>query len=146
MVEPVHCSNDDLVKSKYLKEEKMQFDKRNEKQEVEPLDSMSSVSDAKTVPKMKDSEAVTVSASSFNRRETMVHKNPDGRLAWLMCFCIFAIFAITFGLLRTYGVLYVNILETYKTNRELASWPFSLCSTVFHLMGKKLQIAKLTHL
>lgn len=81
-----------------------------------------------------DDELIELSQGKLDGR-IAVHENPDQGLAWLMAFCCFLINAIVFGLLRTYGVLYVTILETYQVNREIASWPFSLCSTTLHLMG-----------
>lgn len=63
------------------------------------------------------------------------HRYPDQGWAWVVAFSCCFINAVIFGIFRTYGVIFVSIIETYNVSRETASWPFSLCLTVFHMTG-----------
>ncbi|CAG2100116.1 unnamed protein product [Medioppia subpectinata] len=77
---------------------------------------------------------------SHNRKETedkplVIHVTPDEGWAWVISIACAAINGITFGLVRAYGVIFFQLLDTYKLSRESASWPFCLCTTFTHLSG-----------
>lgn len=60
---------------------------------------------------------------------------PDSGYSWIIVLsCGFIHFAL-FGIFRSSGVIYVALLEAYDATREEASWPFSLCSAIFQLVG-----------
>lgn len=66
----------------------------------------------------------------------VAHHTPDQGWSWVIALSCCCINAIIFGIYRSFGVLYVALLQTYNVSRESAAWPFSLCLTVFHMTGK----------
>ena len=66
----------------------------------------------------------------------IIHVTPDQGWAWVISIACACINGITFGLVRSYGVIFFTLLDTYKLSREAASWPFCLCTTFTHLSGK----------
>ena len=66
----------------------------------------------------------------------VVHVTPDHGWAWIISIACAAINGITFGLIRSYGVLFFRLLDNFDLSREASSWPFSLCTTFTHLSGK----------
>jgi hypothetical protein len=74
------------------------------------------------------------SESKGNER-LIIHVTPDQGWAWIISISCAFINGITFGLLRSYGVLFFELLNNYNLSRETASWPFSLCTTFTHLSG-----------
>jgi hypothetical protein len=72
--------------------------------------------------------------SKDNQRLT-IHVTPDQGWAWIISISCASINGITFGLLRSYGVLFFQLLNNFNLSRETASWPFSLCTTFTHLSG-----------
>ncbi|KAI1280612.1 Monocarboxylate transporter 5 [Halotydeus destructor] len=69
------------------------------------------------------------------RSHIVIHRTPDAGWSWVIVASCFTINAIIFGIYRTYGVLFVALLQTYRISREEAAWPFSLCLTIFHMTG-----------
>lgn len=70
-----------------------------------------------------------------HKTKIVLHHTPDQGWAWVVAFACCFINAIIFGIFRTYGVIFVAVLKSYDVSRETASWPFSLCLTVFHMTG-----------
>lgn len=66
----------------------------------------------------------------------MTVEGPDRGYSWVILLCCTYIQFALFGLFRSWGVIYVAVIAEYHVNREEASWPFSLCSSVFQLTGK----------
>lgn len=73
----------------------------------------------------------------------MTVDGPDKGYSWVIVFCCAYIHFALFGLFRSWGVIYVEVLKEYDVTREEASWPFSLCSAVFQLVGPVVSI--ITH-
>lgn len=63
------------------------------------------------------------------------HSSSDRGYAWCIPLACFYINALLFGIYRSYGILYIVLLQSYHVSRSTASWPFSLCMTVIHLTG-----------
>ena len=63
------------------------------------------------------------------------HWKPDSGWAWMILISVGFINAIIFGLFRSYGVIFVELLDHYGVSRQTAAWPFSVCMTVAHLSG-----------
>ena len=59
----------------------------------------------------------------------------DQGWAWVICFSCAFLNAVIYGIFRSYGVIFVEILNHFQVSRETASWPFSLCMTITHLTG-----------
>ncbi|XP_022258576.1 monocarboxylate transporter 13-like isoform X2 [Limulus polyphemus] len=74
------------------------------------------------------------------RRNTLVNEPDKGR-AWLIAVACSIISFFLFGIFRSYGILYLEIITTFQTTRAQASWPHSLCGTIFNLVGIALGIA-----
>lgn len=73
----------------------------------------------------------------------MTVEGPDRGYSWVIVFCCGYIHFAIFGLFRSWGVIYVAVINEYHVSREEASWPFSLCSAVFQLVGPAVSI--ITH-
>ncbi|KFM65585.1 Monocarboxylate transporter 9, partial [Stegodyphus mimosarum] len=73
----------------------------------------------------------------------MAVQGPDSGYSWAIVLCCSYIHFALFGLFRSAGVMYVALLQTFDVTREEASWPFSLCSAVFQLIGPLVSV--LTH-
>jgi hypothetical protein len=61
--------------------------------------------------------------------------NHDHGWAWVISLSCASINGITFGLFRSYGVLFYELIKHYNLTREQAAWSFSLCATFTHLSG-----------
>lgn len=70
----------------------------------------------------------------------MTVEGPDRGYSWVIVFCCAYIHFALFGLFRSWGVIYVAVISEYHVTREEASWPFSLCSAVFQLIGKMIPL------
>lgn len=67
--------------------------------------------------------------------EPVINVIQDRGWAWVISISCAFINGITFGIYRSYGVIFFELLNTYGATREQASWPFSLCMTFTHLSG-----------
>ena len=78
-------------------------------------------------------------SESYGRKTThpvIIHVTPDEGWAWVIALACAMINCITFGLIRSYGVLFFTLRDNYNLSRESASWPFCLCTAFTHLSGE----------
>lgn len=68
----------------------------------------------------------------------------DAGYAWVVAFANCWVNFSVYGLYRSYGVLYVAFMEVYGVNHQMAAWPFTLLCSIYHLIGKLLEIANST--
>ncbi|RWS05416.1 monocarboxylate transporter-like protein [Dinothrombium tinctorium] len=69
------------------------------------------------------------------RPKNSLHHKTDFGYAWIIVASSFIIYALIIGNIRSYGVVYVEILGTYNASREAASWPLSLLYAVMYFTG-----------
>ncbi|XP_054163307.1 monocarboxylate transporter 7-like [Oppia nitens] len=72
---------------------------------------------------------------SSSTKPLVTHVTPDHGWAWVISIACAVINGITFGLVRSYGVLFFQLRSTYQLSRESAIWPFCLCTSFTYLSG-----------
>ncbi|GIY01504.1 hypothetical protein CDAR_196841 [Caerostris darwini] len=73
---------------------------------------------------------------SINGEKTRFRMSgPDGCRSWMIAFSAFFINMITAGIGRNFSILFVEIMEEFHVNRELASLPFSVLLVMRFLLG-----------
>ncbi|RWS25666.1 monocarboxylate transporter 12-like protein [Leptotrombidium deliense] len=72
-----------------------------------------------------------------------MRKEHRDRWSWVIAFSCCWINIFIFGVFRSFGVLYLAVMSTFRCSQELASWPFTLASGVASLSA--LPSAFLTH-
>lgn len=63
------------------------------------------------------------------------HRTPDTGWAWVISLSIGAINGLTFGLVRSFGVFFFYLRREFEVSRQVASWPFALCTSCTYLTG-----------
>lgn len=63
------------------------------------------------------------------------HRTPDTGWAWVISVSIGAINGLTFGLIRSFGVFFFYLRQEFEISRQVASWPFALCTSCTYLTG-----------
>lgn len=57
---------------------------------------------------------------------------PDGGYAWFIVLACFTVFGLTFGVVKSFGVFYVEIQHHFSTTATTASWVTSIAVAVVH--------------
>lgn len=60
---------------------------------------------------------------------------PDGGYAWFVFLSCFLVFGLTFGIIKAFGVFYVEILQYFESTATGASWITSIAVTTIHIVG-----------
>lgn len=63
---------------------------------------------------------------------------PDGGYAWLIVLSCFLVFGLTFGVIKAFGVFYVEIHEYFGTTATETSWITSIAVATIHVVGNNL--------
>lgn len=63
------------------------------------------------------------------------HRTPDTGWAWMISLSCAVINGLTFGLIRSFGVFFFYLRQEFDISRQVASWPFALCTSVTYLTG-----------
>lgn len=58
---------------------------------------------------------------------------PDGGYAWCILSSSFTVFGLTFGVIKSFGVFYVNIQQYFNTSATTASWVTSIAVATIHV-------------
>lgn len=58
---------------------------------------------------------------------------PDGGYAWFILSACFSVFGLTFGVIKSFGVFYVNIHQHFNTTATTASWITSIAVATIHV-------------
>lgn len=87
------------------------------------------------------------SASRAQRtRITMaVAAAPDGGYAWFILLSCFLVFGLTFGVIKAFGVFYVEIHRYFETTATGTSWITSIAVATIHIVGNYQQVFNLKH-
>ncbi|XP_045893852.1 monocarboxylate transporter 2 isoform X2 [Micropterus dolomieu] len=60
---------------------------------------------------------------------------PDGGYAWFILFSCFLVFGLTFGVIKAFGVFYVEIHQYFKTTATGTSWITSIAVATIHIVA-----------
>lgn len=60
---------------------------------------------------------------------------PEGYYAWFVLLSCFMVFGLTFGVIKAFGVFFVEIHHYYETTATRTSWITSIAVAVIHLGG-----------
>lgn len=60
---------------------------------------------------------------------------PDGGYAWFVLLSCFLIFGLTFGVIKSFGVFYVEIHQYFETTATETSWITSIALATIHFAG-----------
>lgn len=61
---------------------------------------------------------------------------PDGAYAWFILLSCFLVFGLTFGVIKAFGVFYVEIHQYFETTATGTSWITSIAVATIHVVGK----------
>ncbi|RWS23172.1 monocarboxylate transporter 9-like protein, partial [Leptotrombidium deliense] len=65
----------------------------------------------------------------------ILNRGIDSNWAWVVAFASCWVNFSIYGLWRSFGVLYVAFIRDFGVTHQTASWPFTLCCAVYHLIG-----------
>lgn len=87
------------------------------------------------------------SASRAQRRKiTMAAAAaPDSGYAWFILLSCFLVFGLTFGVIKAFGVFYVEIHRYFETTATGTSWITSIAVATIHIVGNYQQVFNLKH-
>lgn len=60
---------------------------------------------------------------------------PDGGYAWFVLLSCFLVFGLTFGIIKAFGVFYIEIHQHFETTATGASWITSVAVATMHIVG-----------
>ena len=60
---------------------------------------------------------------------------PDGGWGWLVCFGSFTLQALTVGITYTFGIIFVELLDYFKTTESTAAWIGSIQPALLYFTG-----------
>lgn len=60
---------------------------------------------------------------------------PDGGYAWFVLLSCFLVFGLTFGVIKAFGVFYVEIHAYFGTTATGTSWITSIAVATIHVVG-----------
>ena len=60
---------------------------------------------------------------------------PDGGYAWFVLLSCFLVFGLTFGVIKSFGVFYVEIQQYFETTATEAAWITSIVVATMHVAG-----------
>ncbi|XP_060892734.1 monocarboxylate transporter 2 [Labrus mixtus] len=77
--------------------------------------------------------------SSVKAQRTRVPERPaaapDGGYAWFVLLACFLVYGLTFGVIKAFGVFYVEIHQHFETTATGTSWITSIAVATFHTMA-----------
>lgn len=65
---------------------------------------------------------------------------PDGGYAWFILLSCFLVFGLTFGVIKAFGVFYVEIHRYFETTATGTSWITSIAVATIHIVGNYQQV------
>lgn len=60
---------------------------------------------------------------------------PDGGYSWFILLSCFQVFGLTFGVIKSFGVFYVEIHQYFETTATGTSWITSVAVATIHIVG-----------
>lgn len=60
---------------------------------------------------------------------------PDGGYAWFIALSGFVVFGLTFGVIKAFGVFYVEINKYFEATATETSWITSIGIATIHILG-----------
>ena len=60
---------------------------------------------------------------------------PDRGYAWFILLSCFFVFGLTFGVIKAFGVFYVEIHQYFETTAAGTSWITSIAVATIHIVG-----------
>lgn len=60
---------------------------------------------------------------------------PDGGYAWFVLLSCFLVFGLTFGIIKSFGVFYIEIYQYFETTATGTSWITSIAVATIHIVG-----------
>ncbi|XP_061578525.1 monocarboxylate transporter 13 [Cololabis saira] len=74
-------------------------------------------------------------ALKARRRRVEPAAAPDGGYAWFILLSCFFVFGLTFGVIKAFGVFYVEIHQHFKTTAAGTSWITSIAVATIHIVA-----------
>uniref|UniRef100_A0A8C6Q0H1 Si:dkey-246g23.4 n=1 Tax=Nothobranchius furzeri TaxID=105023 RepID=A0A8C6Q0H1_NOTFU len=69
------------------------------------------------------------------RRQAVSPAAPDGGYAWFILASCFLVFGLTFGVIKSFGVFYVEIHQYFQTSAAGTSWITSIAVATVHIIA-----------
>lgn len=63
-------------------------------------------------------------------------KVPDGGWGWTVAFAFFFVEALTYGIIKSFGVFFNDLMESFDETNSRMSWIISICVFVQTFTGK----------
>lgn len=63
-------------------------------------------------------------------------KVPDGGWGWTIAFAFFFVEALTYGIIKSFGVFFNDLMESFDETNSRISWIISICVFVQTFTGK----------
>ncbi|XP_034959930.1 monocarboxylate transporter 7 [Zootoca vivipara] len=71
---------------------------------------------------------MTVKASRMSCLAPNVYtKVPDGGWGWIVAFAFFFVEALTYGIIKSFGVFFIDLMESFDESNSRISWIISIC-------------------
>ncbi|XP_070406819.1 monocarboxylate transporter 13 isoform X2 [Nothobranchius furzeri] len=70
-----------------------------------------------------------------SRRQAVSPAAPDGGYAWFILASCFLVFGLTFGVIKSFGVFYVEIHQYFQTSAAGTSWITSIAVATVHIIA-----------
>lgn len=64
-------------------------------------------------------------------------KVPDGGWGWTVAFAFFIVEALTYGIIKSFGVFFNDLMESFDETNSRISWIISICVFVQTFTGKR---------
>ena len=64
------------------------------------------------------------------------HVAPDGGYSWFILLSCFLVFGLTFGVIKAFGVFFVEIQRYFQTTATAVSWITAIAVGVIHIGGE----------
>lgn len=64
-------------------------------------------------------------------------KVPDGGWGWTVAFAFFFVEALTYGIIKSFGVFFNDLMESFDETNSRISWIISICVFVQTFTGKR---------
>lgn len=67
-------------------------------------------------------------------------KVPDGGWGWIVAFAFFFVEALTYGIIKSFGVFFTDLVESFDESNSRISWIISICVFVLTFTGEHTKI------
>lgn len=96
-------------------------------------------------PRFSSRSKMTVTTTRLSCITPNVYtKVPDGGWGWIVAFAFFFVEALTYGIIKSFGIFFTDLMQSFDETNSRISWIISICVFVLtftgeqHLVFKKL--------